>query len=103
MPDHEPGAGRRGQVPAGAGALGVADGVPAQAGDLGEGVAGVGVDGDPLAWAWRAPVLEAGGGERFGDQAAAEEREADGAGAVVALGVEGAVAAAPDVGPADDR
>src|SRR6185369_9771503 len=92
-----------GEVPARAGAVLVADRVPAQAGDLGEGVAGVGVDGDPLAGAGRAPVLELAGGQRAGNQAAAEEGEADRAGAVVGVGVEGGVAAAPDVGPADDR
>src|SRR6476661_1568695 len=100
--DDEAVAGGRCEVPAGAGALLVADRVPAQAGDLGEGVAGVGVDGDPLTGAGGAPALEGAGGEGFGDQAAAEEGEADRAGAVVAVGVEGAVTAAPDVGPADD-
>src|SRR5215467_7444146 len=80
------------EVPAGAGAALGAGGVVAQAGDLGVGVAGVGVDGDPLAGAGGAPALEGAGGEGFRDQAAAEEGEADGAGAVVAVGVEGAVA-----------
>src|SRR3954468_23059578 len=100
MPDDEARGGGRREVPAGAGALLVADGVPAQAGDLGEGVAGVGVDGDPLARTGRAPVLELARGEGAGDEGAAEEGEADGAGAVVGVGVEGGVAAAPDVGPA---
>jgi len=44
-----------GEVPARAGAARVADRVPAQAGDLGEGVAGVRVDGDPLAGPGGAP------------------------------------------------
>src|SRR4051794_12423761 len=92
-----------GQVPARTGSLFVADGVPAQAGDLGEGVAGVGIDGDPLSRPWRAPVLELPRGQRARDQAAAEEGEADRAGAVVAARVEGAVAAAPYIGTADDR
>src|SRR6202008_3245012 len=81
----------------------VADGVEAQAGDLHEGVFGVRVDGDPHAGAGVAPALGGARVERFRDQPGAVEGEADRARAVVAVGVEGGVAAAPDVGPADDR
>src|SRR3954447_23433794 len=83
-----------GVVPAGAGA---ADGVEGDAGDDHPGVAGVGVDGDPLARARVAPGLEPGRVERAFQQAAAVQGEADRARAVVARGFEGAVAAAPDV------
>jgi len=102
VPGHEPGGVGAGEVPARAGALLVADRVPAQARDLGEGVAGVGVDGDPLAGARRPPVLQLAGGEGAGDEAAAEEGEADRARAVVGVVIEGGVAAAPDVWAADD-
>src|SRR4051812_10239928 len=103
MPDHEAGGGRGGQVPARTRSLGIPDGVPAQPGDLGEGVAAVGVDGDPFPWPRRAPALQLAGGEGTGDEAAAEEGEADRARAVVAVGVEGGVAAAPYIGAADDH
>src|SRR3954467_12489383 len=103
VPDHEPGAGRGGEVPPGTGALRVADGVPAQAGDLGKGVAAVGVDGDPFAGPRCAPALQLAGGEGAGDEAAAEEGEADRSRAVVTVGVEGAMAAAPYIGAADDH
>src|SRR6476646_2654246 len=88
----------RRQVPARAGPLFGADGVEAQAGDFDEGVARVGVDGDPPAAPGGSPAHQVAGGERLRDQAAAEEGEADGAGAVVGGAVEGSVAAAPDVG-----
>lgn len=51
----EAGGGGGSEVPARAGAPRVADRVPAQTGDLGEGVAAVGVDGDPPAGARRSP------------------------------------------------
>src|SRR3954447_7616466 len=82
-----------GVVPARAG---TADGVEGDAGDHHPGVFGVGVDGDPLARARFAPGLQAGRVERAFEEAAAVEGEADRAGAVVAFGFEGAVAAAPD-------
>src|ERR1700761_737752 len=82
-------------VPAGAGA---ADRVEGEAADDHPGVLGVGVDRDPLARAGFAPGLEAGRVQRAFQQAAAVQRVGDGAGAVVAGGFEGAVAAAPDVG-----
>src|SRR3954468_2906971 len=44
-------------VPAWPGATRVAGGVPPVAGDLRVGVTGVGVDGDPAAFAFQAPVL----------------------------------------------
>src|SRR6476646_1324332 len=69
--------GRGGEVPAGAAALFVADRVEAQPGDLDEGVAGVGVDGDPLARAGGSPAHQGAGVQRARDQAAAEEGEAD--------------------------
>ena len=90
-------------MPARAGALFGADGVETEAGDLDEGVPGVGVDGDPLAGTGRAPAHQVAGGERPRDQAAAEEGEADRPGAVVGVVVEGGVAAAPYIGAADDR
>ena len=82
---------------------GVAGGVEAQPGDRHVGVAGVGVDRDPLARAGLAVALQRAGDQRGAEQAAAVEGEADGAGAVVAVGVPGAVAAAPDVGGGGDR
>src|SRR6185312_1284264 len=85
------------------GAVGVADGVPAQPGDHHVGVGGVGVDRDPLAGARFAVALQRTGGERRVEQPGAVEGEADRAGAVVAVGVEGGVAAAPDVGGGGDR
>src|ERR1700744_2757602 len=88
------------RVPARAGA---ADGVEGEAADHHPGVFGVGVDRDPLAGAGFAPGLEAGRVERAFQQAAAVQRVGDGAGAVVAGGFEGGVAAAPDVGRVGDR
>src|SRR6185312_3563905 len=85
------------------GAVGVADGVPAQPGDHHVGVGGVGVDRDPLAGARFAVALQRTGGERRVEQPGAVEGEADRAGAVVAVGVEGGVAAAPDIGGGGDR
>jgi 2-polyprenyl-6-methoxyphenol hydroxylase-like FAD-dependent oxidoreductase len=55
MAHDEAGGGGGSEVPARAGAPRVADRVPAQAGDLGEGVAAVGVDGDPPAGARGSP------------------------------------------------
>ena len=49
------------RVPARAGAAGVADGVPAQAGDHRVGMAGVGVDRDPAAGAGASPALHRAG------------------------------------------
>src|SRR6476646_683396 len=89
-----------GVVPARAGA---ADGVEGDAGDDHPGVAGVGVDRDPLAGPGFAPGLKAGRVKRAFQQAAAVQRVADRAGAVVTGGFEGAVAAAPDVGGGGDR
>src|SRR5262249_13642670 len=89
-----------GVVPARAGA---ADGVEGDAGDHHPGVSGIGVDGDPLARARFAPGLEAGRVEWAFEEAAAVQREADRAGAVVAFRFEGTVAAAPDVGGGGDR
>ena len=77
-------------------------GVETQARDHGERVAGVRVDGDPLARAGLAPAHEAAGVERGLEELRADERERDGAGAVVA-GVEDlGVAAAVLVRLADD-
>src|ERR1700744_2121267 len=87
-------------VPARAGA---ADRVEGEAADDHPSVFGVGVDRDPLARAGFAPGLEAGRVERAFQQAAAVQRVGDGAGAVVAGGFEGAVAAAPDVRGHRDR
>ena len=95
--------GKEARVPRGPEPLRVADGVPAQAGDHRVGVGGVGVDRDPAARARLAVALQRAGGERGVEQAGAVEGEADGAGAVVAVGVPGAVAAAPDVGGGGDR
>jgi hypothetical protein len=90
-------------VPAGAGDAGeVVAGVEAQAGDHHVGVVGVGVDGDPAAEAGFAPVFELAGDHRRVEQAGGVEDVADGAGAVVALGEEAGVAAAPHVGPPVD-
>src|SRR3954471_5835483 len=72
-----------------------ADGVETQAGDDHEDVAVVGVDRDPLAGAGIAPAHEAARGERRAQYARARKREGDGAGAVVARVLPGAVAAAP--------
>src|SRR3954467_3349767 len=89
-----------GVVPARAGA---ADGVEGDAGDDHPGMAGIGVDGDPLAGTRFSPGLEAGRVERAFEEAAAVQRVADRARAVVAFRFEGAVAAAPDVGGGGDR
>src|SRR5690349_2158334 len=89
-----------GVVPAGAGA---AAGVEGDAGDDHPGVAGVAVDGDPATRARFAPGGQAGRVERAFQQAAAVQRVADRARAVVARGFEGAVAATPDVGSRRDR
>src|SRR5581483_7823045 len=59
-------------------------GVEAEPGDDHVGVAAVRVDRDPAAAAGAAPAHERGGVERLPEQAAAVERVADGAGAVVA-------------------
>src|SRR6185436_17859482 len=59
--------------------------VQAQAGDHGIGVAGVGVDRDPLALAALAPAHEAAGVQRRLEQARVMQRVGDGAGAVVAV------------------
>src|ERR1700760_1277986 len=87
-------------VPAGAGFVDafVARGVEAVARDRHVGVAGVGVDGDPAAFAFFAPALERAGGERAGEEPAAVEGVGDRARAVVAGGGEAGVAAAVDVG-----
>src|SRR4051794_14646792 len=86
-------------VPAGTGFFAfVAAGVEAVAGDRHVGVAGVGVDGDPAAFAFFAPVLHRAGGKRAFEEPAAVEGEGDRAGAVVAGRGEVGVAAAPDVG-----
>src|SRR5690348_11833483 len=77
---------RRLGVPAGAGAGGVADRVPAQAGDHRVGVGGVGVDRDPAPGAGFAVGLEGAGGEGDVEQAGAVESEADRARAVVSVG-----------------
>src|ERR1700755_2655717 len=61
----------------------VAGGVPANAGDHGVGVAGVGVDGDPATEAGFAPLGHWAGGKRAFDEFTAVEGEADRAGAVV--------------------
>jgi hypothetical protein len=95
--------GDRRQMPARSRPLFGADGVESQPGDLDEGVAGVGVDRDPPAGPRRAPAHQVAGGERLRDQAAAEEGEADRAGAVVGVAVEGGVAAAPYIRAPDDR
>ena len=80
-------------------------GVEPQARDDHEGVRGLRVDGDPGPGALLAPGEEAGRVERILDEAAAVQREGDGAGAVVAAGIEeaGAMAAAVLVGLPDDR
>src|ERR1700733_12753148 len=91
------------RVPARTRALGISYGVPAEAGDGHVGVGGTGVDGDPAAGAGFAVALQLAGGEGGVEQAGAVEGEADGARAVVAGGVEGGVAAAPDVGGGGDR
>jgi very-short-patch-repair endonuclease len=87
-------------VPAGAGFVDalVAGGVEAEPGDRHVGVAGVGVDGDPAAFAFFAPALERAGGKRAFEKVAAVEGEGDGARTVVAGGGEAGMAAAPDVG-----
>src|SRR4051794_1562443 len=101
VPDHEAfGRVDPGVVPARTGA---ADGVEGDAGYDHPGVAGVGVDGDPLAGAGFSPGLQAGRVERAFEEAAAVQGVADRAGAVVAFGFEGAVAAAPDVWGGGDR
>src|ERR1700753_700789 len=96
----EPFVGREHFVPAGAGFVDafVTRGVEAVSGDRHVGVAGVGVDGDPLAFAFFAPALERAGGKGAGEEAAAVEGEGDGARAVVATRGEAGVATAVDVG-----
>src|SRR6187402_222115 len=85
-------------VPARTGfAVAVAGGVPAEAGDFGVGVAGVGPDGDPATFAFFAPLGHRSGGKGAFEELAAVEGEADGAGAVVAAVPPAGVAAAPDV------
>src|SRR4051794_25094490 len=71
--------------------------VQAQAGDHRVGVTVVGVDRDPLADALLAPAHEAAAVQRRGEQPAGVQRVGDGAAAVIALGLEGAMAAAVDV------
>src|SRR5256885_17083342 len=89
MPRGEAAVRARAVVPAraatGSGALGVdaLSGVEAQPGDVCVGVAGVRVDGDPLALAAEAPVHEGARVERRAEQAAAVQRVRDRAGAVV--------------------
>src|SRR3712207_3669227 len=84
-----------------AGVLGGAR-VEPQPGDLHVRVAAVRVDGDPAAGPVLAPAQEARGVQRAGEQAASAQGVGDGARAVVAARAEAAVAAAVDVGPADD-
>src|ERR1700761_1729039 len=76
----------------------VARGVEAEPGDRHVGMAGVGVDGDPAAFAFFSPALEWAGGEGAFEKFAAVEGEGDRTRAVVAGRGEGGVAAAPDVG-----
>src|ERR1700742_3980954 len=87
-------------VPAGAGFVDafVARGVEAEPGDRHVGVAGVGVDGDPAAFAFFAPALQRARGEGAEEELAAVEGVGDRARAVVAAGAEARVAAAVDVG-----
>src|ERR1700733_1827816 len=85
-------------VPAGAGAAGVPGGIPAQAGDHRERVAGVGVDRDPASWPGAAPALHRPRGQRAVDQFTTVQGEADRAGAVIAAVPPAPVAAAPYVG-----
>src|SRR3954452_4301739 len=66
-------------------------------------MAGVRIDGDPLALAGLAPAHEAGRVARPADQAGGVEREGDRARAVVAVVEEAPVAAAPLVRRARDR
>src|SRR4051812_5997688 len=73
-------------------------GVEAQAGDDRVGMTAVRVDRDPRALARLAPALEPGRVERLRDEAAAVQRVADGARAVVARVLPLAVAAAVAVG-----
>src|SRR4051795_5158535 len=61
----------------------VAGGVPAVAGDHGIGVAAVGVNGDPAAFAFFGPALHRTGGEGAFEEVAAVKSEGDGTGAVV--------------------
>src|SRR3954465_4616043 len=77
--------------------------VEAQAGDHHEDVAVVRVDRDPAAGTGVAPVHEAARGERRAHEAGAGERERDGARAVVARVLPGAVTAAPLVRGRGDR
>ena len=102
VPDDEPRELATALRPAGP-AAGQRDRVKAPAGDDHPRVVGVGVDGDPAARAGIAPALKAGRVERRAEQAGGGERVADRARAVVAAGLEGAVAAAPDVGQRRDR
>src|SRR4051794_28426850 len=88
------------RLPAGA-ALGAAR-VEAQPGYDHEGVAGVGVDRDPAARPRLAVAHEAARGERAVEQPGARQRERDGARAVVARVLPGAVPAAPLVGLGGD-
>src|SRR6478735_12539297 len=82
--------------------LGPAAGVEADAGHHHVGVAGLGVDGDPLAGACVAPALHVTGGERLVEQTGAVQRVGDRARAVVAGVVPLAVPAAVLVGLAGD-
>ena len=70
-------------------------------GDIDIGVLGVRVDRDPLAGAAGAPQLELARVKRRGQQVGAVQRVGDGARAVVAVRDEAGVAAAVDVGLAD--
>src|SRR6185312_16581600 len=76
----------------------VAGGVEAVPGDRHVGVATVGVDGDPAAFAFFAPAHHRTGGEGAFEEFAAVQGEGDRAGAVVAGGGEARVAATVDVG-----
>src|SRR4249919_2157164 len=84
-------------VPARSGAGGVAGGVPAEAGDFGVGVSGIGPDGDPAAFAADAPTFHRPRGKRAFEEFATVQRVAHGARAVVAAVPPFAVAAAVDV------
>src|SRR5581483_9456516 len=80
-----------------AGALGavIAGGIQPQAGDDGEGVAGAGVNGDPVSATALAVAQEVRGLGGRGEDAGSVQGEGNGAGAIVAVVGKGAVAAAP--------